>query len=95
MKPINNLNTLHFLFPTLKLLRLIEGFTAELTTSREGCACTQRAPGVCWGCEVGGAVVESCPGLCSCQLLTALPPLQALSTWQDSAAVPKLSKAAW
>lgn len=36
MKPINNLNTLHFLFPTLKLLLLIESFSVELTTAREG-----------------------------------------------------------
>ena len=35
MKPINNLNTFHFLFPTLKLLLLIESFSVELTTARE------------------------------------------------------------
>lgn len=29
-------------------------------------------PGHCRGCEVGGGVVKSCPGLCSCQLLIAL-----------------------
>lgn len=35
MKPINNLNTYHFLFLTLKLILLIESFSVELTTARE------------------------------------------------------------
>lgn len=87
MKPINNLNTLHFLFPTLKLLRLIEGFTAELTTSREGCACTHAhthkefAEAARWEVTWFKTVQGSAPARC----YTALPSQDLLSTCQDSA----------
>lgn len=70
MKPINNLNTLHFLFPTLKLLRLIEGFTAELTTSREGSARTltrtRSLPG--WEVTWLKTIQGSAPARCSSAL---------------------------
>lgn len=84
MKPINNLNTLHFLFPTLKLLRLIEGFTADLTTSREGCARTQEelAEAVRWEVTRFKSVRGSAPARCS----TALLSQHLLSAQQDSAA---------
>lgn len=84
MKPINNLNTLHFLFPTLKLLRLIEGFTADLTTSREGCARTQEelAEAARWEVTWFKSVWGSAPARCS----TALLSQHLLSAQQDSAA---------
>lgn len=87
MKPINNLNTLHFLFPTLKLLLLIEGFTAELTTSREGCACTHAhthkefAEAARWEVTWFKTIQGSAPARC----YTALPSQDLLSTCQDSA----------
>lgn len=88
MKPINNLNTLHFLFPTLKLLRLIEGFTAELTTSREGCTCTHAhthkefAEAARWEVTWFKTIQGSAPARCS----TTFPSPDLRITWQDSAA---------
>lgn len=101
MKPINNLNTLHFLFPTLKLLRLIEGFTAELTTSREGCVHPHAhththkefAEAARWEVMWFKTIQGSAPASCS----TALPSreLPALSTSRiRPLAIPRLLKAA-